>query len=328
MISEQVATVSVLVITQNHAPFIDQCLDSVERQTSPEFDVIVIDDCSTDGTTDRVRRWAERTKHDVRVIVNPRSRGMCENRNQFLRASRGVLVTSLSGDDYYEPDRLARQLAFFRTLPDSVAVVFGQSRVVSEDGREVGVWFGGWPRVPEGRVFGELIRNNFVAAATSMMRRSAIEAVGGYDERLFYEDYDMFLRLADRYEFRYLPGIVTNYRLSAAGASRAPEYIARMSDATARLLLKWHGGGRPYDRIIERRARFYAWRAFGADQAVGIGTLQTICEARPSFANRASMAVAAVPGVHGLVSRTQQAVRHVKTSQRERSAQKGRQTFP
>jgi glycosyltransferase involved in cell wall biosynthesis len=328
VVSEHVAAVSILVITQNHASFIDQCLDSVERQTSTAFDVIVIDNCSTDGTTERVRRWAERTRRHVRVIVNPRSRGMCDNRNQFLRESRGDLVTSLSGDDYYEPDRIARQLAFFRTLPDPVAVVFGQSRVVSEEGREVGVWFDGWPRVPEGRVFGELIHNNFVSAATSMMRRSAIEAVGGYDERLFYEDYDMFLRLADRYEFRYLPGIVTNYRLSAAGASRAPEHIARMSDATARLLLKWHGGGRPYDRVIERRARSYAWRAFGADQAVGVGTLRTICEARPSFLNRASMAVATLRGVHGLVSRAQHLVRHVKTRQRQRSAEKGRPTFP
>jgi glycosyltransferase involved in cell wall biosynthesis len=313
------AAVTVLVITKNHAPFIDQCLDSVERQSSSEFDVIVIDDCSTDGTTDRVRGWAERTRRDVDVIVNPRSLGMCENRNRFLRASRGSLVTSLSGDDYYEPDRIARQLAFFRTLPDSVAVVFGQSRVVSEEGREVAVWFGGWPQVPEGRVFGELIHDNFVAAATSMMRRSAIEAVGGYDERLFYEDYDMFLRLADRYEFRYLPGIVTNYRLSAAGASRAPGHLARMSDATARLLLKWYGGGRPYDAIIERRARFHAWRAFGADRAVGIAALEALRDAQPSLVNRASVALASTPGIHGATSAIQGLVRRVKARRRERA---------
>jgi glycosyltransferase involved in cell wall biosynthesis len=311
--------VSILVITRNHAPFIDQCLDSVDRQTSSEFEVIVIDDCSTDGTTDRVRRWAGNTSRDARVIVNPRNLGMCENRNQFLRASRAAFVTSLSGDDYYEPDRITRQLAFFRTLPDSVAVVFGQSRVITESGRQVAVWFDDWKTIPEGRIFGKIIHNNFVAAATAMMRRSAIESVGGYDERLFYEDYDMFLRLADRYEFRYLPGVVTNYRLSAGGASRAPHYIARMSDATARLLLKWHGHGRPYDAIIERRARFHAWRAFGADRAVGLETLRALRSAQPSIVNRASVAVASTPGAHMLTSGLQRFVRTLKARRRDRA---------
>ena len=320
--------VSVLVITRNHAAFIEQALESVERQTSHDFEIIVIDDCSTDGTTDRVRRWKECTTRDAHLIVNPRSQGMCENRNQFLRAARGEWIASLSGDDYYEPDRIARQLQFFRSLPDSVGAIFGQVRVVSEAGREVGVWFDHWLNVPEGRIFDRLILDNFVAATTVMIRRSAVDAVGGYDERLFYEDYDMFLRLADRYEFRYLPGIVSNYRLFAGSASRAPQYIASMSDSTARLLLKWHGRGRPWDSVIERRARFHAWRAFGADASVGRTTLSAIRDARPSLVNRISAKLATTPGVHALVSQAQEVVRYVKAQRRRRSTEVGRRTFP
>jgi glycosyltransferase involved in cell wall biosynthesis len=320
--------VSILVITRNHAPFIEQALESVEQQTSRDFEVIVIDDCSTDGTTDCVRRWKERTARDAEVIVNPRSFGMCENRNQFLRAARGEWIASLSGDDYYEPDRIARQLQFFRTLPDSVGAIFGQVRVVSEAGRELGVWFDHWPNVPEGRIFGRLLVDNFVSATTVMIRRSAVDAVGGYDESLFYEDYDMFLRLADRYEFRYLSGIVSNYRLLPGSASRAPQYIASMSASTARLLLKWHGGGRPWDSLIERRARFHAWRAFGTDASVGRATLGAISEARPSLVNRVSARLAATPGAFALVSQAQRVVRHLKVRRRQRAAEVGRRTFP
>jgi glycosyltransferase involved in cell wall biosynthesis len=320
--------VSTLVITRNHAPFIDHCLASIERQTVGDFEAIVIDDASTDGTTERVRQWAAQTTQDVRVIVNPRSLSMCENRNQFLRVCRGAFVTGLSGDDYYEPDRIARQIAFFRTLPDSVAGVFGQARVVSESGEELAVWFDGWPRVPDGRIFDSLIRDNFLSATTVMLRRSAIDAVGGYDERLFYEDYDMFLRLADRYEFRYLPGIVSNYRLSAGGASRAPEHIAAMSESTARLLLKWHGGGRPHDAVIERRALFHAWRAFGADAALGRAALEAVRDARPSPVHRASAALAVVPGVHAVLSRAQRIVRGVKSRRRQRTLEAGRHRYP
>ena len=328
MTGRQSPAVSVLVITQNHAPYIEQALESVERQTSDDFEIIVIDDCSTDGTTDCARRWKARTARNADLIVNPRSLGMCENRNRFLRAARGEWIASLSGDDYYEPDRIARQLHFFRTLPDSVGAIFGQVRVVSEAGREVGVWFDHWPKVPEGRIFDRLLADNFVSATTVMIRRSAVDAVGGYDEGLFYEDYDMFLRLADRYEFRYLPGIVSNYRLLAGSASRAPQYIASMSDSTARLLLKWHGKGRPWDSVIERRARFHAWRAFGTDASVGRATLRAISEARPSLVNRGSARLATAPGVHALVSQAQRVVRHLKAQRRERVAEVGRRTFP
>ncbi len=317
MTSRPSPAVSVLVITRNHAPFIEQALESVERQTAHDFEVVVIDDCSTDGTTESVRRWKARTRRNAHVIVNPRSRGMCENRNQFLRAARGEWIASLSGDDYYEPDRIDRQLQFFRTLPDSVGAIFGQVRVVSEAGREVGVWFDHWPNVPDGRIFDRLILDNFVSATTVMIRRSAVDAVGGYDESLFYEDYDMFLRLADRYEFRYLPGIVSNYRLFSGSASRAPQYLASMSESTARLLLKWHGQGRPWDSVIERRARFHAWRAFGADPSVGRATLRAIRDRRPSLVNRVSAGLATTPGVHRLVSQAQQVVRYLKRRRRQ-----------
>jgi glycosyltransferase involved in cell wall biosynthesis len=328
MAVQEAPPVSVLVITRNHVRFIEQCLDSIERQTSPDFEAIVIDDCSTDGTTDIVRRWSARTTRDVRVIVNPRNRSMCENRNQFLRLSRGEFVAGLSGDDYYEPDRLARQLAFFRSLPASAAAVFSQARVVTEAGVEVGVWFDGRPQVDEGRIFGTLIHDNFLSATTVMIRRAAIDAVGGYDEDLFYEDYDMFLRLADRYEFRYLPGVVSNYRLSAGGASRAPHHIAPMSESTVRLLLKWHGGGRPYDAVIERRAFFHAWRAFGADPVLGRRALRAIRDARPSLRHRGAAALAEIPGLHPVLSRMQQTVRRFKAAQRQRAVENGRLTFP
>jgi glycosyltransferase involved in cell wall biosynthesis len=320
--------VSILLITKNHARYIDQAIESLERQTSDEFEVIVIDDCSTDGATDRLRAWVADTRRPARLIVNTRSLNICENRNQFLRVCRGAFVVSLSGDDYYEPDRISRQLGFFRTLPDSVGAIFSQARVVSDGGAEVGVWFASWPQVPEGRIFDDLLRGNFLSAATVMIRRSVIDAVGGYDETLFYEDYDMFLRIAERYELRYLPGVVSNYRLSPQGASRSPEYIAAMSDTTARLLLKWYGRDARHDRSIEARARFHAWRAFGADRARGLNTLAAVRRAHPSFVNGAAVVVAALPGVHALVAGSQRIVRSVKQARRRDATSARRVSFP
>ena len=76
----------------------------------------------------------------------------------------------------------------------------------------------------EGAIFDALIRENFVPGPASMLRRSVVVELGGFDEDLFVDDWDMWLRIADRYELRYLDECVVRYRLSPGGVSRSPEY--------------------------------------------------------------------------------------------------------
>ena len=169
--------VSLIVITRNHERYIEQALDSVARQTLRGFHVVIVDDCSTDGNVERIRAWLARAPVSAELIANARNLGMCRSRNLALSRCRGEFVCSLSGDDYYEPDRLERQLQFFRTQDRSVAAVFGRTRVVDEHGHELGVWFEGVPDVPEGRIFERLLQRNFIPAPAVMVRRAAIDGV-------------------------------------------------------------------------------------------------------------------------------------------------------
>ncbi len=295
--------VSILLQTRNHEHYIDQCLDSLSRQTLGDFEVVIVDDASTDRTTDRVREWLARAPVPAGLIVNEENLGICRSRNLGLRRCRGAFVAGLSGDDYYEPRRLEWQLEFFRTLGDSVAAVFSRARVVDAEDRERRVWFDDSERPPDGRVFERLLRGNFLPTPTVMVRRSALDAVGDYDEALFHEDYDMWLRLADRYEFRYLPRIVTNYRVLPTSASRNPFYQARLYESAARSLLKWVGQDRATDGVALRGARRYALASFGADPQVGLEVLRAVNHARPSPLNRAAVAAAELPGARWLASR-------------------------
>ena len=157
--------VSVLITTYNHERYVDQSLESVARQTFRNFEVVIVDDDSRDGTVERVRAWLERTPISARLIVNEQNRGICASLNIGRRHCRGRFVTVLSGDDYYEPQKLEWQHEFFCSLDDSVGAIFGRARVVSEVGRELQVWFedGGPP--PEGRIFERLLRGQLPAWA-------------------------------------------------------------------------------------------------------------------------------------------------------------------
>jgi glycosyltransferase involved in cell wall biosynthesis len=235
--------VSVLVTTFNHEAYVEQALESLRRQSSHDFEVIITDDASTDGTADAIAAWLERTGFAARFIRNPRNRGICANRNAALALASGDFVCSLSGDDAYEPDRIARQLACFLTLPEQVGAVYSDVVVIDAAGRVVQPSYladalqGNPP--PQGDLFERLVTGNFLPAPAVMVRRSAIAAVGGYDETLFYEDRDMWLKLAFRFSFVYLPGAVVRYRALANSMSRAPQNQAAMHRSLASILRKW-----------------------------------------------------------------------------------------
>jgi glycosyltransferase involved in cell wall biosynthesis len=289
--------VSVTVTTYNHERFVEQCLDSLAMQTFDDFETVIVDDCSTDGTVERIEAWLDKTSFDARLLVNDRNLGICASRNRGLRQCRGRYLSSISGDDYSEPDKIERQHQFFETLDGSTVAIFSNQRLVDEEGRAYGVSFPSGSPPAEGRIFDRLItRGNFLPAPAVMVRRTALEEAGGYDETLFYEDYDMWLKLADRYEFRFLPGVLANYRLLGSSASRNPAFAVAMKDSRARVLLKWYGRDPHTDEVVLRRAWSNARRVFAADRSRGRRLMHEVCATRPSLRRRVGAAVSAVPG--------------------------------
>jgi len=239
--------VSVLVTTYNHAAFVEEALESLRAQTSRDFEVIITDDASSDGTADVIAAWLARTQYPAQFIRNPVNRGICKNRNAALARTTGAFVCSLSGDDAYEPERIERQLAFFLEQPESVAAVYGDMRVVDAQGRVsrpsvlAGLFRGATP--PSGRLFEHLVHSCFLCTPTVMIRRSAIEAVGGYDEELAYEDYDMFLRLSHRFDIVHLPRCLVRYRELPTSLSKSRDGQAAMRASNTRIFSRWLGVG-------------------------------------------------------------------------------------
>ena len=108
--TERSPSVSVLVTTFNHARYVEEALESLRRQTSRDFEVIITDDASTDGCAEAIEGWLARTGFPAQFIRNAVNRGICANRNTALARARGRFVCSLSGDDAYADDRIERQL--------------------------------------------------------------------------------------------------------------------------------------------------------------------------------------------------------------------------
>jgi glycosyltransferase involved in cell wall biosynthesis len=224
---------SLIIPTFNHARFLGAAIDSALAQTLGAVDVIVVDDGSTDDTPAVLARYAGR----VRVLRQP-NRGLSSARNAGLAAARGTFVAFLDADDVMAPAKLAAQL---EVLDRSPAIGWTYCDVLMETvatgaTARASERFGYAARALDGWLFPELIHGNFIPAIAPLVRRTALEAAGGFDERLTaLEDWDMWLRLSLIAEARYTPTVLVTYRIRPGGMS---EDRARMDRSRFQVLDK------------------------------------------------------------------------------------------
>jgi glycosyltransferase involved in cell wall biosynthesis len=182
--------VSVLMGVRDGAPWVGEAVKSILGQTLTDLELIVIDDGSMDGTA----AILERFRHDVRLRVVPQGpAGLTRSLNRALAVASAPLIARLDADDIALPERLARQRAVLDAHPE-VGVLGTGAREVDESGREIRVVI---PPADHAALQRALIRANPMVHSSVMMRRTVLEALGGYDERLSVaQDYDLWMRMA------------------------------------------------------------------------------------------------------------------------------------
>jgi glycosyltransferase involved in cell wall biosynthesis len=216
-------TVTVIALCYNHERFVLDCLESIRAQALQDFELIVADDCSRDRSPQLIADWLAEHYPSARFIRHEVNRGICATLNEALALAQGTYISMTATDDTWLPHKLASQVALAQSLDADTAVIYADAAQMNEVGDLLPMRFieaHGVIDPPQGRIFGRLANGNFIPAMATLVRRDALLAVGGYDERLNYEDYDMWLRLADRYAFAFQPEVVAHYRIVATSMVR------------------------------------------------------------------------------------------------------------
>lgn len=202
--------VSVVIPTYNRAELLAAALDSVLAQTLQCFEIIVVDDGSTDQTEDLLRGYAK----DLRYVRIEHCGLLGRVRNAGLKIARGDYVAFLDSDDLWTPEKLAYQLDVLEREPN-VGIVCSNAQVLrcGESGPS-GLYLG-LDQGRSGRVLEELLVDNFIIASSAIVRRSVLNRTGFFtEERLLrgIEDYDLWLRVASISEVHYLADPLVIYR--------------------------------------------------------------------------------------------------------------------
>lgn len=217
--------VTVLTLIYNTPPeYLIEGIKSVQRNNYPNVEHIFIDDCSPDpGPKTVLKKWISDNNYKCRFIEHEVNQGVSRNLNEIISIANGKYLMGCC-DDVLADDRIFKDVELFETLSDEYAIVFGFSQSIDAQSRLLPKMSPNIPVVESENYFNELaIMGNFISGPAVTMRKDALKAIGGYDENLIVEDYDMWMRLSDAgYKFKVRPAVLIYYRELKGSLSSHP----------------------------------------------------------------------------------------------------------
>ena len=223
--------VSIIMAAFNHAQYIDKAIASALAQTWQHFELIVVDDGSTDATGQVVSQFGS----PVRYIYQ-QNRGQGGARNRGIASARGEFVCFLDDDDLWEPEYLATAISVFERQPDTDALYTGFRHIDDEDRMLPQI---GSHVVAPHQMYDALVHGGWFPPLVVTVRKACLDQVGPLDESLRgHDDWDLWLRIAQGHVFRGIPEALARYRVHAGGLS---SNVQHMMDDRMRVIRKHFG---------------------------------------------------------------------------------------
>ncbi|GEM_PF-655813 len=250
--------VSVFIPTYNSAEFLTQAIDSVLAQTYKNYELIIIDDGSSDNTPEILAAYQNLPQ--IRLYRHARNVGMAANWNIGLQLCQGEFIAKLDSDDYYEPTYLETAMAFFQKN-QAVGLVFSGVNLVYPDGRyepEMRFLYS-WVRERDS-FLASLLRLCIIRSPSVCVRRACYEQVGGFNEQMkIHADWEMWVRLAANYPVGFINQLLANYRTNHVTNCTAQAAVDGRSMHDLRLWLDLLANQRLPYRLTANEEREFRW---------------------------------------------------------------------
>jgi glycosyltransferase involved in cell wall biosynthesis len=221
--------VSVIVPAYNAAAFIGAAIESARQQTYRNIEILVVDDGSTDQTLAAARALAD-LDHRIKVLTQT-NRGVAAARNRAIAAARGEYIAPLDADDIWYPRKIEQQVQRMQNAAPNVGLVYAWSVYVDERARLTGGYYA--HDLPQNVYAALIFRNLIGCGSVPLIRRGCFEHVGMYNEKFAEqqaqgcEDLDLYLRIAERYDFLAVPEFLVGYRQSGSCMSSRTGAMAK-----------------------------------------------------------------------------------------------------
>ncbi len=206
--------VSVICLCYNHAPYVEEAIESVINQTYSPIQLIVVDDASTDRSTETITKLVARHPQ-ITFVQLSENIGNCAAFNEGLGRATGSYVIDLAADDVLMPERVADGVNALEAVGKEYGVQFSDAQLIDEAGLSRGLHSDNHPHktIPQGEIYVHVIGRYFICGPTMMIRREVLDVLGGYDVSLAYEDFDFWIRSSRSFKYVYLPKALVKRRI-------------------------------------------------------------------------------------------------------------------
>lgn len=230
--------ISVVVPLFNGEKFIIETLKSIEKQIYPVYEIVIVNDCSTDQSQKLIELFSSRTTINIKIIENERNYGVSHSRNLGVHESSGDLVLFVDADDLISEQLTRKHVESWKKAPKGQKWVLSHSsfQQMDENGNIYDGIFRFQQVEPEEILGYELVRNHVYLSGT-MVKKQAFVEVGGFDKNLTHcEDWDLWIRLAANGGFLYLDDPLAYIRRHNNNASRT---LGSVADGERKVLKKY-----------------------------------------------------------------------------------------
>ncbi|MDI1322137.1 MAG: glycosyltransferase [Algoriphagus sp.] len=238
--------VTIICIAFNHQDWIEETLESVKMQDYYAKELIIVDNGSEDETKEIIKKWVNQSsgRLSVQTVFYEETQPYCQLFNDMLAKVNSQFVVDLSGDDVLYPDHLSKSVEVLRLDPKA-AFVFSDAYILESEGivktfyrRSIGGELE--EEIELGTIYETLIRSNLICSPTIVFNAPILIKEGGYDSSLYYEDFDIQLRLARTYPILFSNhiGVLKRKHSKSLSASQYQRYQSKMLPSTVAVCRK------------------------------------------------------------------------------------------
>jgi glycosyltransferase involved in cell wall biosynthesis len=204
--------VTIICICYNHEKYVVQALNSIVAQNYKSLEIIILDDCSTDNSVIEIKKWA--AQHKVhQLIINSENLGITKSFNKALTYANGDYIMDLAADDYLETAAISTLISVFIENVDT-ALAYGNTKLVDENDQFIEYYYHNSDEAKSGDIYKDIIGQTLkINSVASMIKTKVLKELGGYDERLLFEDLDIWVRLSRSCQITYVDHIIINKRM-------------------------------------------------------------------------------------------------------------------
>lgn len=222
--------VSILCGCYNQSKFILESLVSINNQTYKNYEIIIWDDASTDNSVNIIENWiAKNTNKAITFIKHEKNVGICKSLNECFNVSKGKYIQMLALDDVLLPHKLEKHVEMLENSSKKDALVFSDAYLIDDSSTSYQNNFISFHyhylSLKSGNYFDKLVRRNFIPAMSVLLKREVIGDVGYWDENLNFEDHDMWLRIAKKYDFLFDEKISVKYRMHENNSHKKIDFV-------------------------------------------------------------------------------------------------------